>query len=130
MDILITSLTENTITIPINLLFWGSVFAFILHVFEESVIPEVFVEKVKRLYFPDFDWHKFFYFNGILLIINICAVVLFESLQGIWIIFPLSLLFERVINGLYHLIETIITKKYSRKRYYSYYLATISRIIT
>ncbi len=113
MDILFTSLNKNTILLPINLLFWINVCTYILHVFEESVIPEVFVEKMKRLYFPSYNWNKFFAFNTFLLTLNISAVILFESIQGAWIIFPLSLMFERVFNGFWHLFETIINKKYS-----------------
>jgi hypothetical protein len=113
MNILITSLNDETILLPITILFWTNVCIYVLHIFEESVVPEVFVEKVKRLYFPIYSWNKFFWFNTILIIINICGVLFFESFQNGWIIFPLALMFERVFNGIYHLFETIITKKYS-----------------
>lgn len=98
---------------PINFIFWGFVTVYVLHIFEETIIPEVFVEKMRRLYFPEYDWKKFFWFNTFLLILNISAVIIFEEQGGIWIVFPLSLAFERIFNGFYHLFETIIIKKFS-----------------
>jgi len=99
--------------IPINIIFWCFIIAYILHILEESVVPEVFVDKVKRLYWEDYSWGKFIGFNTILLTLNIVVVLLYEAFQGAWIIFPLALSFERILNGLYHLGESLITKKYS-----------------
>ena len=113
MNIVLTSTNTTTIVLPLVFLFWANVCVYVLHVFEETVIPEVFVEKVRRLYFPKYNWKKFFGFNTFLILLNIFAVVVFESSHGSWIIFPLALMFERVLNGLYHLVETINTKKYS-----------------
>ncbi len=113
MNIIFTSSNNETILLPINLLFWTNIFIYVLHILEESVIPEVFVEKVKRLYFPIYSWKNFFWFNTVLLTINVCGVLLFESFGNDWIIFPLALLSERVFNGIYHLVETILTGKYS-----------------
>jgi hypothetical protein len=114
MDIIVASLDKNmTFYIPVNVLFWLSVVTYILHIFEESVIPEVFVDKVKRLYWPNYTWEKFFGFNVFLLSLNIGAVITYESLHGAWIIFPLILLFERTFNGIYHVIETIMTRRHS-----------------
>jgi hypothetical protein len=114
MDIIVASLDKNmSVYIPLNVLFWINVVTYILHIFEESVIPEVFVDKVKRLYWPHYTWEKFFGFNVFLLSLNICAVITYESLHGAWMIFPLLLLFERIFNGVYHVIETVATKRYS-----------------
>jgi hypothetical protein len=113
MNIVFTSINTTTIVLPIVFLFWANVCVYVLHIFEETVIPEVFVEKVRRLYFPKYNWKKFFGFNTFLILLNIFAIVLFESSHGTWIIFPLALMSERAFNGLYHLAETIKTKKYS-----------------
>jgi hypothetical protein len=99
--------------IPISIIFWCFIIAYVLHILEESVVPEVFVDKVKRLYWEDYSWGKFIGFNTILLALNTVAVLLYEEYQGAWIIFPLALSFERILNGLYHLGESLITKKYS-----------------
>ena len=114
MNLLITShQPENLISIPIQFLFWGFVAAYILHILEESVLGEVFVDKVKNNFWPDYSWKKFFGFNTILLSLNIAAILLYENLGGAWLIFPLSLACERFLNGLWHFFETIITKKFS-----------------
>ena len=114
MDIIVASLDRNMcVYIPLNVLFWISVCIYVFHIFEESVIPEVFVNKVKRLYWPNYSWEKFFGFNVLLLSLNISAVITYESIHGAWIVFPLILMFERIFNGVYHVIETIVTRRHS-----------------
>jgi hypothetical protein len=47
---------DNAIVlIPINLALWGFVVAYVIHILEESILPEVFVDKVKRLYWPKYN---------------------------------------------------------------------------
>lgn len=113
MDVTISTASTIEYLLPINFIFWGFVFVYVLHILEESMFPEVFVEKVKRLYFPEYNWLTFSCFNTFLLILNISAVILFEGRGGAWIIFPLSMATERIFNGFYHLTETLISKKFS-----------------
>ena len=101
------------INLPIEFLFWGFIFVYIIHILEESTLPVIFVEKVKKNFWPEYSWKHFFGFNTLLLLLNIIAVLLFDFLRGGWLIFPLSLAIERTLNGLWHFAETIITKKYS-----------------
>jgi hypothetical protein len=112
-SIICVSSDNATIAIPITLVLWGFVITFVIHIMEETIVPEVFVEKIKRLHWPQYSWKRFFWFNTILLLLNITSVIIYESLGGMWIIFPLSLACERVFNGLYHLGETIYFKKFS-----------------
>lgn len=100
-------------SLPIDLFFWGFVIAYCIHILEESLMCEVFVDKVKNKYWSEYSWRKFFCFNTMLLSINIIAIILYECLGSALIILPLSLAFERVINGFYHLGETLVTKKFS-----------------
>jgi hypothetical protein len=114
MNLLIsTKATGAPAVIPIGLVLWGFVVALVIHVLEESVLPELFVEKVRRLYWPAYGWTKFFGFNALALCLNIAAVVVYDSLGGSWIIFPLSLACERICNGFYHFGETIRTRSFS-----------------
>jgi hypothetical protein len=114
MNILIsTEARSMAIVTPISLVLWGFVVAYIIHILEESILPEVFVEKVRRLYWPAYTWTKFFGFNTLLLSLNIAAVVVFEALGGSWIVLPLSLACERIFNGFYHFGETIRTRSFS-----------------
>lgn len=98
---------------PLHFLFWAFVAAYVVHILEESLLPEVFVDKVRKYYFSFYSWHKFFGFNTFLLLVNIVAVILYENIGGNWIIFPLAMAVERVLNGFWHLVEMLITKKYS-----------------
>ena len=114
MNIIVSAASSQTVFVfPINFILWGFVIAYIIHIFEESILPEVFVDKVKRLYWSQYNWQKFFGFNTLLLSLNIASVIIYESIGGSWIIFPLSLACERILNGFYHLAETIHTKIFS-----------------
>jgi hypothetical protein len=114
MNVMIsTEASGAVILIPISLVLWGFVVAYVVHILEESILPEVFVDKVKRLYWPTYGWTKFFGFNTLLLSLNIAAVVVYEALGGSWIVFPLSLACERVFNGFYHFGETIRARLFS-----------------
>ncbi|NLA25848.1 MAG: HXXEE domain-containing protein [Firmicutes bacterium] len=113
MDVTILTDSTTEYLLPVNFIFWGFVFVYILHILEESIFPEAFVEKVKRLYFPEYNWLTFSCFNTFLLILNISAIIIFEGKGGAWIIFPLSMATERIFNGFYHLAETLISKKFS-----------------
>jgi hypothetical protein len=114
MNLLISTDADGAVSvIPISIVFWGFVVAYVIHILEESILPEVFVDKVKRLYWPAYSWTRFFGFNTLLLSLNIAAIVVYEALGGSWIIFPLSLACERIFNGFYHFGETIRTKSFS-----------------
>jgi hypothetical protein len=112
MDITIVT-GSGSFVIPVELIFWGNIAAYVVHILEESVLGEVFVEKLKKRFWAEYSWKKFFGFNTILLCLNIIAVLVFTSSGGNWIIFPLALTFERIFNGFWHLIETIVTRRYS-----------------
>ena len=113
MEITIVTTNSGNLAIPIELVFWGVVAAYVVHVLEESVLGEVFVEKVRKRFWPEYSWREFFGFNTILLCLNIVAVLIYTTVGDGWIIFPLALTFERIFNGFWHLIETSITRKYS-----------------
>lgn len=51
---------------------------------------EVFVDKMKRLYWNEYGWGEFAGFNAIVIVLNLCAVIVFESAGGTCIIFPLG----------------------------------------
>ena len=113
MEITIVTTNSGNIAIPIEIVFWGVVAAYVIHILEESILGEVFVEKVRKRFWPEYSWSKFFGFNTILLCLNIVAILTFTTVGVGWIIFPLALTFERIFNGFWHLIETIVTRKYS-----------------
>jgi hypothetical protein len=114
MDSLLISTQRSIgITIPVSIIFWLFTASFVVHILEEAILGENFVDKVKRLYWKGFDWTKFFWYNTALIILNITAILIYDGIGGAWIIFPLILISERFCNGLYHVFESIKYKTYS-----------------
>jgi hypothetical protein len=68
---------------------------------------------VKTLFWQGFKWKHFFVFNALLLSLTIISIILFEIFNGLWIIAPLIFVFLYTTNGIWHLVSTIITRKYS-----------------
>jgi hypothetical protein len=112
MQITITP-TEVPLILPISLIFWGVVAAYVLHILEESTLGETFVAKMQARVWPEYGWKHFIGFNTILLSLNILAIALYEVLGGAWVIFPLGMAFERIFNGFWHLIESLVTKRFA-----------------
>jgi hypothetical protein len=113
MNITFTTNPSTLLSIPIQLLFWGFVAVYVIHILEESVLGEIFVDKVRKNFIPFYDWTKFFWFNAFLLTLNVIAIISYDIGGGRWIICPLSLAIERTLNGFWHFGETIITRKFS-----------------
>ena len=112
MQITITS-SDLPLIVPISLIFWGFVAAYVLHILEESTLAETFVAKMQARIWPEYGWKHFIGFNAILLSLNILAIALYEVLGGAWVIFPLGMAFERIINGFWHLIERLATRRFA-----------------
>jgi len=112
MEITLTASKENLI-VPISLIFWGFVAAYVLHILEESTLGETFVAKMQARIWPEYGWKHFIGFNTILLSLHVLAIALYEVLGGAWVIFPLGMAFERILNGFWHLIESLVTKRFA-----------------
>jgi hypothetical protein len=106
-------LNNIVLPVPVSFVFWGIIAVYAFHILEESTLGDIFVNKVKRDYWTDYSWTKFFGFNTLLIILNVAAVILFDVFGGAWIIFPMSLALERTFNGIYHLGETILKHRFS-----------------
>ncbi len=107
------SASEGLSVIPINLVFWANIAAYAVHVLEESTLGEVFVEKLRKNIWPQYSWKHFFGFNTVLFSLNVVAAVVYDTVGGAWVVFPLALLLERCLNGCWHLGETILRRKFS-----------------
>lgn len=100
-------------TISLNVLLWSFLMAFCIHVIEESTVGGGFVQMMKRNFWREYDGTKFFWFNLSLFSLFAMGVVLFEILQGAWVIWSLSFAFLCVTNGIWHLLQTAILREYS-----------------
>ena len=97
---------------PLNVLFWAMEAAYIIHCLDESIAGGGFVKMVRERFWPEYSGKKFFWFNTGLHIINITGIILFEVLGGAWVIFPLSLSWLFVTNGLWHVLGTVMSREY------------------
>lgn len=113
MEIVAANSLSTVLEIPISFIFWGFVVAYVIHIVDESLMGETFVGMVQNLFWPEYQWKHFFGFNTLLILLTIISIILFEIFNGLWIIAPLIFVFLYTTNGIWHLISTIITKKYS-----------------
>jgi hypothetical protein len=114
MDVtIVAGESHGSLMIPISFLFWGYVAAYVVHILEESLLGENFVEMVRKNFWPEYQWKHFFGFNTLLMSLIILSIILYEVLGGAWVIIPLIFVFQMVTNGLWHVGFTLITKKYS-----------------
>jgi hypothetical protein len=81
MNITFSNSPNAALSIPIELLFWGFVAVYVIHILEESVLGENFVDKVRKNFMPFYDWTKFFWFNTFLLSLNVVAIIVYDTLQ-------------------------------------------------
>ncbi|MHA1728679.1 MAG: HXXEE domain-containing protein [Promethearchaeota archaeon] len=98
--------------ITLSIMLWLYAAAYSIHIVEESTVGEGFVRMMQR-YWSEYDGKKFFGFNTLLYSIFITGLILYEVLGGAMVIFPLSFAWMFVTNGLWHLIGTILSKRYS-----------------
>jgi hypothetical protein len=106
-DFLISTQGSIGMTIPVSIIFWLFTGSYIIHIIEEALLGENFVDKINRLYWKGYSWKRFFWYNTGLIILNIAAILLYDAFNGKWILLPLILATERCLNGIYHVWESI-----------------------
>ena len=99
--------------ITLSVLFWGYVMAFCVHVIEEAAVGEGFLGMMRKTFYLKASWGMFFGFNFMILLVLVASIVVFELFGGIWVIWPLSLAFTFVTNGIWHFLQTIVLREYS-----------------
>jgi len=114
MDVTITTASgPGPVLVPVSFLFWAFLAAYVVHILDESVLGETFVGMVRRHFWPDYGWEKFFGFNALLIGLIALSNLAYEALGGAWIILPLVFAFQMATNGLWHLGATLVTRTYS-----------------
>lgn len=113
MDFTFTTIENTTeISLPVTFVFWGYIAAYVIHLIDESLLGETFVGMVQKNFGP-IQWKHFFVFNTIFMTLVIISNIVYELLGHDWIILPLTFVFIFTTNGIWHLVATIISKKYS-----------------
>jgi hypothetical protein len=51
---------------------------YVIHVLDESLLGESFVEKVRAHWWPQYSWQKFFWFNTGYFVIMIASVIAYD----------------------------------------------------
>jgi hypothetical protein len=106
-------MVNEMMEITLSVLFWGYVMAYCVHVIEEVAVGEGFIEMMRKTFYPEYSGRMFFGFNFMIFVMFVVGIVLFEVFGGMWVIWPMSFAFMFVTNGLWHLIQTIVLRKFS-----------------
>lgn len=99
--------------ISLNLLFWCYPIAYSIHIIEETSVAGGFINMVKEDIWSDYSIKKFFWFNTFLYFTTVLGIILYELYHGWWILFPLSFAWMFVTNGIWHLIGSVKSRRYS-----------------
>ena len=100
-------------SIPLNILLWGFVIALCIHVVEESTVGGGFIAEMQRNYWPEYTAVRFFWFNTGIMLLFAGGIVLYELWGGAWVMAALSWVFMFATNGLWHLIQTVVVRRYA-----------------
>ena len=106
-------MVNEMMEISLSVLFWGFVMAYCVHIIEEVAVGEGFIEMMRKTFYPEYSGRMFFGFNLMIFMVFVVGIVLFEVFEGMWVIWPLSFAFMFVTNGLWHLLQTILLRKFS-----------------
>jgi hypothetical protein len=99
---------------PINLLFWAVLAALVVHILDETLMNGGFVAKVKEHWWPEYNATMFFWFNTAALVLIALCLILYDLLEGHWVILPLFWTFERAVHGVtFHGWWTVGYREYS-----------------
>ena len=96
----------------LSVLFWLMEAAYLIHCLDETVAGGGFVNMVKKHFWPEYTGKQFFWFNTVLHVINVTAIMLYENFGGAWIIAPLSISWLFVTNGFWHVMGTAMLREY------------------
>jgi len=99
--------------LPLVFSFWFLVAAYVAHVLDESLLGGSFVEIVRKHWWPEYSWKKFFWFNTGYFGLMIASVVAYDFLGGAWVILPLAWSIERTCNGFWHVGWAVRFREYS-----------------
>ena len=99
--------------ITLSVVFWGYMMAYCVHVVEEVAVGEGFVKMMQETFFPEYSGRMFVGFNLMISLGFVLGIVGFEVFGGVWVIWPLSFVFMFVTNGFWHLLQTVVTRKFA-----------------
>ena len=97
----------------LTFLFWGNFAAFCIHVLDETLMGGGFVVGVQTHFWPTYTAKKFFLLNAVFLILIALSNILYDWQGNSLILLPIVWVWERSLNGLWHIGWTVMFKEYS-----------------
>lgn len=97
----------------LTFLFWGNFAAFSLHVLDETLMGGGFVAGVQIHFWPAYTATKFFTVNASFLILIAISNLLYDWQGSRLAVIPMVWVWERSLNGLWHIGWTLFFKEYS-----------------
>jgi hypothetical protein len=97
----------------LTFLFWGNFSAFSLHVLDETLMGGGFVAGVQLHFWPAYTATKFFTVNASLLVFIAISNLLYDWQGSRFALIPMVWVWERSLNGLWHIGWTFFFKEYS-----------------
>jgi hypothetical protein len=99
--------------IPLNILFWAMEIAFCIHCLDEAVAGNGFPNWMSKYGMKSFT-EKFHFWGCVILhIFFIVSIIFYEIFGGNWVLLPLCICSFFFGNGFFHVIGTIMSRKYS-----------------
>ncbi|OGP54349.1 MAG: hypothetical protein A2Y65_02400 [Deltaproteobacteria bacterium RBG_13_52_11] len=97
----------------LTFLFWANFAAFSVHILDETLMGGGFVAGIQRHFWLGFTMSDFFTANAYYLILIAIVNLLYDWRGGWFAVIPLVLVWERSLNGLWHVGWTLFFKEYS-----------------
>ena len=99
--------------VPPEIVFWGFLMAYSVHVVEEAVVGGGFVRMVQDRFWPAYTDHHFFRTNAVLYALTAASIVSYELLGGDWVVLPLAFTWAFAVNACWHVLDAAVRRTYS-----------------
>jgi hypothetical protein len=96
-----------------SILFWSVLAAYCINLIDESLMGGGFVAGMQNHFWPAYKPIQFFFLNFSFIIFIFISNLLYDLLGDKYVVFPLFWLWERSINGIWHIWWSINFVEYS-----------------
>ena len=98
----------------LNILFWAFFATYVVHILDEALLNQGFVQWIVDNFWPTYNVRMFFWFNAAAVVGIALSNILFDSVGGHWVILPLVWVAGFATHALtVHLYWTIRRNTYS-----------------
>jgi hypothetical protein len=97
----------------LSVLFGANLAAYCINLLDETLMAGGFVAGVQAHFWPSYTAGKFFALNTVFLILIAASNIAYDLRGGRFILLPLIWVWERALNGLWHLGWTAFFREYS-----------------